>query len=97
LLQFEILIAVSLFGIGLFGLATQKNFLKIFFSLEMLLNAVILFLASTGKHYGLNDNISLSYMIIAIATLEAAAGVLIFLITNRVTGATEINKIGVAE
>jgi NADH-quinone oxidoreductase subunit K len=93
MVQFEIIIAVTLFGIGLFGLSTQKNFLKIFFSLEMLLNAVILFLASTAKQYGIEENLSLAYMVIAIATLEAAAGVLIFLITNKISGATEINQI----
>jgi NADH-quinone oxidoreductase subunit K len=95
MVQFEILVAITIFGIGLFGLATVKSFLKIFFSLEMLLNGVILFLASTANYYGLEQNLSVAYMVIAIATLEAAAGLLIFLATNRITGATEIDKIGV--
>jgi NADH:ubiquinone oxidoreductase subunit K len=94
MIEFEILISITLFGIGLFGVTTQKSFLKIFFSLEILLNSVILMLASTGKYYGLEQNLSVAYMVIAIATLEAAAGVIIFLVSNRITKATEIDKLG---
>jgi NADH:ubiquinone oxidoreductase subunit K len=94
MIEFEIVIAVTLFGIGLFGVTTQKSFLKIFFSLEMLLNSVILMLASTAVQYGISENLSVAYLLIAIATLEAAAGLIIFLVANRITGATEIDKLG---
>ena len=62
------------------------NFLKIFFSLEMLLNAVILLLASAAFNFGLTKGLAIAYVIIVIATLEAAAGVLIFILANRITG-----------
>jgi NADH:ubiquinone oxidoreductase subunit K len=90
MIEFEIIVAMTLFGIGLFGVTTQKSFLKIFFSLEILLNSVILLLASTGKYYGIEENFSLAYLLIALATLEASAGVIIFLGANRVSGKTEI-------
>ncbi len=81
----DMFFAIILFGTGLYGVVTKPDFLRIFFSLEMLLNAVILVLASGAKHYGLTHNLAIAYVIIVIATLEAAAGVLIFLLTSRIT------------
>lgn len=90
MLNFEITVAVILFGIGLYGVMTQKSFLKIFFSLEMLLNSVILILASTAVEYGLHQNLTIAYIVIAVATLEASVGVLIFLAVNKLTDRTDI-------
>jgi len=84
--QIDMIFAIILFAIGLYGVSTKADFLKIFFSLEMLLNAVILILASSAYHFGMTQNLAIAYVIIVIATLEAAAGVLIFLLANRVTG-----------
>lgn len=94
MIEFEIIVSTTLFGIALFGATTQKSFLKIFFSLEILLNSVILLLASTGKYYGIEQNFSIAYMLIALATLEASAGVIIFLATHKITKATEIDRFG---
>ena len=46
--QIDMIFAIILFAIGLYGVTTKADFLKIFFSLEMLLNAVILVLASSA-------------------------------------------------
>jgi len=82
----DALAAIILFGVGLYGVTSKSDFLKIFFSLEMLLNAVILFLASAAYHFGLTKGLAVAYVIIVIATLEAAAGILIFILTHRITG-----------
>ena len=83
--EIDMIFAVILFAVGLYGITTKSDFLKIFFSLEMLLNAVILVLASSAYHFGMTKNLAIAYIIIVIATLEAAAGVLIFLLSNRIT------------
>jgi len=83
--QIDMIFAIILFAIGLYGVSTKSDFLKIFFSLEMLLNAVILVLASSAYHFGMTQNLAIAYIVIVIATLEAAAGVLIFLLSNRLT------------
>jgi NADH:ubiquinone oxidoreductase subunit K len=77
--------AILLFGVGMIGVTSRADFLKIFFSLEMLLNAVILILASAAYHLGLTKGLAIAYVIIVIATLEAAAGVLIFILSYRIT------------
>ena len=82
----EMLFAFALFSIGLYGVSSGRDFLRIFFSLEMLLNAVIMILASSAHHLGMTQNIALAYMIMILATLEAAVGILVFALTNKLTG-----------
>jgi NADH:ubiquinone oxidoreductase subunit K len=81
----EMMFAFALFGLGVYGVGSGRDFLRIFFSLEMLLNAVILMLALSARYLGLTENIQLAYLIIVLATLEAAAGLLIFGATHRIT------------
>ena len=85
--EIEILFAFGLFALGLYGVTSKRDFLRIFFSLEMLLNAVIMLLAITANHLGYTQNIVLAYMIIILATLEAAVGLLIFAATNKISHA----------
>ena len=82
----DAIFAIMLFSIGMFGVTTKSDFLKIFFSLEMLLNAVILFLGSAAYNLGMTQGLAVAYIVIVIATLEAAAGILIFLLAYRMTG-----------
>jgi len=78
----EMIFAFALFAIGLYGVSSGRDFLRILFSLEMLLNAVIMMLAITAHYLGM---IALAYMVMVLATLEAAAGVLIFAAANKVS------------
>ena len=81
----EMLFAFALFGLGLYGVSSGRDFLRIFFSLEMLLNAVIMMLAITAHYLGMTQNLILAYMVMILATLEAAAGIIIFAVTNKLT------------
>ena len=83
--ELDMIFAFALFSIGLYGISSNKDFLRIFFSLEMLINAVILMLASSAQHLGLIHNLPLAYMIMILATLEAAVGILIFAAANKFT------------
>jgi len=76
--EIEMLFAFALFGLGLYGVSSGRDFLRILFSLEMLLNGVIMMLAITAHYLGMTENIALAYMVMILATLEAAAGILIF-------------------
>ena len=82
----EMFFAFGLFALGLYGVSSGRDFLRIFFSLEMLLNAVIMMLAITAHHLGMAENIVLAYLVIVLATLEAAAGLLIFAAANKISG-----------
>ena len=82
--EIEMLFAFGLFSLGLYGVSSRRDFLRLFFSLEMLLNAVIMILAITAHHLGFTQNIVLAYMVMILATLEAALGLLIFAAANKV-------------
>ena len=84
--EIDMLFAFALFSVGLYGVSSNRDFLRIFFSLEMLINAVILMLASSAHYLGLAQNLSFAYMVIVLATLEAAVGILIFAAANKFTG-----------
>jgi NADH:ubiquinone oxidoreductase subunit K len=83
--EVEILFAFALFALGLYGVSSGRDFLRIFFSLEMLLNAVIMMLAISAHYLGMTQNIILAYMVMILATLEAAAGIIIFAAANKLT------------
>jgi len=80
----DMIFAFGLFAIGLYGVSSGRDFLRIFFSLEMLLNAVIMILAILAHYLGMTQNIVLAYMVMILATLEAAAGLLIFAAANKI-------------
>ena len=82
--EIEMLFAFGLFSLGLYGVSSKRDFLRLFFSLEMLLNAVIMMLAITAHHLGMTQNIVLAYMVMILATLEAALGLLIFGAANKI-------------
>ena len=82
--EIEILFAFALFSLGLYGVSSKRDFLRLFFSLEMLLNAVIMLLAISAHHLGFTQNIVLAYMVMILATLEAALGLLIFAAANKI-------------
>ena len=82
--EIEMLFSFALFALGLYGVSSSRDFLRIFFSLEMLLNAVIMMLAITAHYLGFTQNIVLAYMVMILATLEAAVGLLIFAAANKI-------------
>jgi NADH:ubiquinone oxidoreductase subunit K len=80
----EMLFGFGLFSLGLYGVSSSRDFLRIFFSLEMLLNAIIMMLGITAHYLGFTQNIVLAYMVMILATLEAAVGLLIFAAANKI-------------
>ena len=81
----QMVFAFALFALGLYGVSSSRDFLRIFFSLEILINGVIMMLAITAHYLDMAQNITLGYMVIVLATLEAGVGLLIFSATNKIT------------
>ncbi len=84
-----LLLAVMLFGIGLFGALTKRNAVIVLFSIELMLNAVNINLVAFAK-YGLHPNITgqiFALFTITVAAAEIAVGlaILIALYRNRAT------------
>jgi NADH:ubiquinone oxidoreductase subunit K len=83
--KINMLFAFALFAIGIYGVGSRRDFLRVFFSLEMILNSIILMLSLSANYLRLTQNIELAYMIIVLATIEAGAGLLIFGATYKLT------------
>ncbi|CAM3364841.1 NADH-quinone oxidoreductase subunit NuoK [Helicobacter labetoulli] len=73
-LNHYLLLSALLFCIGLFGILRRKNILMLFFSTEILLNAVNIGFVAIGSYLrDLNGEI-FALFIIAIAAVEIAVG-----------------------
>ena len=69
-----LILASILFCIGLVGVMRRKNLLMLFFSTEIMLNAVNVGLAAVSKFYGDLTGQMFAFFIVAIAASEVAIG-----------------------
>ncbi|ABW27175.1 NADH-quinone oxidoreductase subunit NuoK [Acaryochloris sp. 'Moss Beach'] len=84
-LEFFLLLAAALFCIGIYGLVTSRNAVRVLMSVELLLNAVNLNLVSFSNFLdGQNINGQVfTVFVITIAAAEAAVGLAIILSIYR--------------
>jgi NADH-quinone oxidoreductase subunit K len=93
-----LLLALTLFCIGLFGALTKRNAVIVLISIELMLNAVNLNLVAFSK-FGVNPNLTgqvFSLFTITVAAAEAAVGlaILIALYRNKATvNVDEMNEL----
>ena len=69
-----LILSALLFFIGMIGVLRRKNLLMLFFSTEIMLNAVNIGLAAVSKFHGDITGQMFAFFIIAIAASEVAIG-----------------------
>ncbi|WP_072682259.1 NADH-quinone oxidoreductase subunit NuoK [Arcobacter sp. LA11] len=69
-----LILSTVLFVIGLVGVMRRKNLLMLFFSTEIMLNAVNIGMAAISKFYGDLTGQMFAFFIVAIAASEVAIG-----------------------
>jgi NADH-quinone oxidoreductase subunit K len=69
-----LILSTVIFIIGLVGVIRRKNLLMLFFSTEIMLNAVNIGLAAISKFYGDLTGQMFAFFIVAIAASEVAIG-----------------------
>lgn len=69
-----LILSTIIFSIGLFGVIKRKNLLMLFFSTEIMLNAVNIGLAAISKFHGDLTGQMFAFFIVAIAASEVAIG-----------------------
>lgn len=91
-----ILASVTLFVLGIYGLSTRRNALKMLISIELMINAsalnIIGFLFYLFNTVYLEAQLFIIF-IITIAAAEAAIGLSIFLALYRLYGTPDLNEI----
>jgi NADH:ubiquinone oxidoreductase subunit K len=86
-------LSVVLFGIGLYGILTQKSGIRILMCVELLLNAANINFVAFGSMYAQDQGFAYALFIIAIAAAEAAVGLAIFVNLFRVRHTIELDQI----
>lgn len=84
-LQYFLILAAALFCIGIFGLITSRNAVRVLMSIELMLNAVNLNLMAFSNYLDAQDikGQVFTTFVIAIAAAEAAVGLAIVLAIYR--------------
>jgi NADH-quinone oxidoreductase subunit K len=76
-------LSAVLFGIGVFGFLARRNFILMLVSIEVMLNAVNLSLASFSQRLGDSRGQVLALLVIAVAAAEAGIGLGLLIALNR--------------
>lgn len=84
-LEFFLLLAAALFCIGIYGLVTSRNVIRVLMSIELMLNAVNLNLMAFSNYLAPADVTGqvFAVFVICIAAAEAAVGLAIVLSIYR--------------
>lgn len=69
-----LILSTIIFAIGMIGVIRRKNLLMLFFSTEIMLNAVNIGLAAISKFHGDLTGQMFAFFIVAIAASEVAVG-----------------------
>ena len=87
------ILATALFGIGLYGILTQKSAIRLLMCVEMLLNAANINFVAFSSLYGQAHGFVYAFFIIAIAAAEAAVGLAIFVNLFRIRKTVELDQV----
>jgi len=82
-----------LFLIGMMGVIRRKNLLMLFFSTEIMLNAVNIALAAISRFYGDLTGQMFAFFIIAIAASEVAVGLGLLILLYKKRGTINLDDL----
>jgi len=86
-------LATILFVIGIIGVIRRKNLLMLFFSTEILLNAVNIMFAAISKYYHDLTGQMFSFFIIAVAASEVAVGLGLLVLWYKRNGTIDLDSL----
>ncbi|MFA7083415.1 MAG: NADH-quinone oxidoreductase subunit NuoK [Arcobacteraceae bacterium] len=88
-----LILSTLIFAIGLVGVIRRKNLLMLFFSTEIMLNAVNIGLAAISKFHGDLTGQMFAFFIIAIAASEVAVGLGLLILLYKRKGSINLDSI----
>ncbi len=86
-------LSTIIFAIGLLGVIRRKNLLMLFFSTEIMLNAVNIALVAISKFHGDLTGQMFAFFIIAIAASEVAIGLGLLILLYKRKGTISLDSI----
>jgi NADH-quinone oxidoreductase subunit K len=88
-----LVLSAILFVIGLVGVIRRKNLLMLFFSTEILLNAVNIGFAAISKFYEDLTGQMFAFFIIAVAASEVAVGLGLLVVWYKKEGSIDLDTL----
>ncbi len=88
-----LILSTILFIIGMMGVIRRKNLLMLFFSTEIMLNAVNVGLASISKFHGDLTGQMFAFFIVAIAASEVAIGLGLLILWYKRNGSINLDTL----
>jgi NADH-quinone oxidoreductase subunit K len=81
--QYGLLLAAVLFGLGLIGLLVRRNIIFMLLSIEIMINAAGLAFVVAGARWAQPDGQIMFMFILAVAAAEVAVGLALILLLHR--------------
>jgi NADH-quinone oxidoreductase subunit K len=91
--QWYLLLAAVLFGIGLVGVLIKRNALIIMMCIELMLNAANLTFLAFARQQGNVGGHAIAFFVIAVAAAEAAVGLAIVIAIYRTRGSVNVDDV----
>lgn len=88
-----VMVASTIFAIGLWGILTTKNAIRLLMSVELLINAANLNFVAFAMYLGNADGLVYTLFSIAIAAGEAAVGLAIFINLYRLKDSVNVTRV----
>jgi NADH-quinone oxidoreductase subunit K len=92
-LQWYLMLAAALFGIGLVGVLIKRNALVVMMSIELMLNAANLTFLAFARQQGNISGHAIAFFVIAVAAAEAAIGLAIVIAIFRTRDSVNIDEV----
>jgi NADH:ubiquinone oxidoreductase subunit K len=90
-----LIVSAALLGIGIYGLSTKRNALRILFAVEIIVNAANLNFAAFTRYMNppqVTGQVLVFYSVAA-AAMEAAVGLALILLAFRVNSTIDVRKL----
>lgn len=91
-LTWTVALSAVLLGIGVFGLLTQRNALRVLVAVELVLNAANINFVAFANAKGDPNGLILTLFVIALAAAEAAVGLGIYIHFYRHARSVDVNQ-----
>ena len=92
-LQWYLLLAAILFGIGLVGVLIKRNALVVMMCVELMLNAANLTFLAFARQQGNVGGHAIAFFVIAVAAAEAAVGLAIVIAIYRTRDSVNVDEV----
>ncbi|MBK9519225.1 MAG: NADH-quinone oxidoreductase subunit NuoK [Anaeromyxobacter sp.] len=92
-LNWYLLLAACLFGIGLVGVLVKRNALIVMMCVELMLNAANLTFLAFARQSGDIGGHAIAFFVIAVAAAEAAVGLAIIIAVFRTRGTVNMDEV----